>query len=534
MAINVPIISQFDNKGVTKAIDEFKKLETPAQKAGFAIKKAFVPAAAALGGLVVAAVKFGKAAAEDQASASKLAGQIERVTGATKDQIKQNEKFIGQLELQTNILDTDLRPAFGKLVTATKDVTKAQDLLQLATDISVATGKDLSSVTDALGKAYGGNMTALQKLDPSLRDVIKSGADFDEVGKALADTFGGAAAEATETAEGKFKNLQIQMGNAQEAIGYLILPIVERLIPALQFVVDLITENTTAFTIIGGVIGVVAGAIVGLNIAMKAYLAIKRTLIIVQGVFNAILAANPVVLITIAVVALIAILVALQIRFNIIGKVVEFVGMIFGHVKDFVIDAWNKVLDWFKALPGLIKTAFSVLFEIMIFPYKLAYDLVIALWTRLWGWFKKLPGRLANAVASIFEILIAPFRNVVSGMFNIGRDIVSGIVDGIKSAASAIGSAIMGAIPGGGLIGGAVGKIKGILPFADGGLVTGPTIGLIGEAGPEVVIPLDKLDRMGGGNVTINIAGSVIQETDLVERIRIGLVQAQRNGRQVA
>jgi phage-related protein len=309
---------------------------------------------------------------------------------------------------------------------------------------------------------------------------------------------------------------------------------VERLIPALQFVVDLITENTTAFTIIGGVIGVVAGAVVGLNIAMKAYLAIKRTLIIVQGVFNAILAANPVVLITIAVVALIAILVALQIRFNIIGKVVEFVGMIFGHVKDFVIDAWNKVLDWFKALPGLIKTAFSVLFEIMIFPYKLAYDLVIALWTRLWGWFKQLPGRLANAVASIFEILIAPFRNVVSGMFNIGRDIVSGIVEGIKSAAGAIGSAIMGAIPGGGLIGGAVGKIKGILPFADGGLVTGPTIGLIGEAGPEVVIPLDRLERMGGGNVTINIAGSVIQETDLVERIRIGLVQAQRNGRQVA
>jgi hypothetical protein len=208
--------------------------------------------------------------------------------------------------------------------------------------------------------------------------------------------------------------------------------------------------------------------------------------------------------------------------------------MIFGHVKDFVIDAWNKVLDWFKALPGLIKTAFSVLFDIMIYPYKLAYNLVIALWTRLWGWFKKLPGRLANAVSSIFEILIEPFRNVVSGMFNIGRDIVSGIVDGIKSAASAIGSAITGAIPGGGLIGGAVGKIKGILPFADGGLVTGPTIGLIGEAGPEVVIPLDRLDRMGGGNVTINIAGSVIQETDLVERIRIGLVQAQRNGRQVA
>jgi hypothetical protein len=534
MAINVPILTQFDNKGVKKAVEEFKKLETPAQKAGFAIKKAFAPAAAALGGLVVAAGKFGKAAAEDQASAAKLAGQIERVTGATKDQLKENEKFIAQLELQTNILDTDLRPAMGKLVTATKDVTKAQELLQLATDISVATGKDLSTVTDALGKAYGGNMTALQKLDPSLRDVIKSGADFDEVGKALADTFGGAAAAATETAEGKFKNLQIQMGNAQEAIGYLILPIVERLIPALQFVVDLISENTTAFTIIGGVIGVVAGAIVALNIAMKAYLGIKKALIIVQAVFNAILAANPVVLITIAVVALIAILIALQIRFNIVGKAVEFLGMIFTHVKDAVLTAWNTLLGWFKALPGLIKTAFVVVFAILVGPYLLAYKLVLKVWDKVWGWFKELPGRLASAVATVFAILISPFRDVVNGMFNIGKDIVMKIVDGIKSVASSIGGAIMGAIPGGGLIGGAVGKIKGILPFADGGLVTGPTLGLIGEAGPEVVIPLDRLERMGGGNVTINIAGSVVQETDLVERIRIGLVQAQRNGRNVA
>jgi hypothetical protein len=534
MAINVPILSQFDNKGVKKAVEEFKKLETPAQKAGFAIKKAFVPAAAALAGLAAAAVKFGKAAAEDQASAAKLAGQIERVTGATKDQLRENEKFIAQLELQTNILDTDLRPALGRLVTATKDVDEAQRLLALATDISAATGKDLSTVTEALSKAYGGNMTALQKLDPSLRDVIKAGADFDTVGKALADTFGGAAAEATQTAEGRFKNLQIQMGNAQEAIGYLILPIVERLIPALQFVADLITENTTAFTIVGAVIGVVAGAIVALNIAMKAYMAVKKALTAATLIFNAVLAANPVVLITLAVIALIAILVALQMRFNIVGKAVEFLGSIFTTVKDAVLTAWNTLLDWFQALPGIIRAAFAILFAILVGPYIQAGKLIISTWTKLWGWFKELPGRLAAAVSTIFDILIAPFRNVISAMFNIGRDIVMGIVDGIKSAAGAIGNAILGAIPGGSAIAGAVGKVRGILPFAEGGLVTGPTLGLVGEAGPELIIPLDRLERMGGNNITINIAGSVVQESDLVERVRIGLQQAQRNGRAVA
>jgi hypothetical protein len=120
-------------------------------------------------------------------------------------------------------------------------------------------------------------------------------------------------------------------------------------------------------------------------------------------------------------------------------------------------------------------------------------------------------------------------------MFNIGKDIVMKIVDGIKSVAGSIGSAITSAIPGAGAIGGAIGKVRGILPFADGGLVTGPTLGLIGEAGPEMVIPLDQLSRFGGGsNITVNVAGSVIQDRDLVERIRVGLLQAQRDGRQVA
>jgi hypothetical protein len=68
MAINVPIISQFNSKGIDDAKKKFKELETPGQKAGFALKKAFVPATAALGGLVAAGVNFTKVAMEDQKS----------------------------------------------------------------------------------------------------------------------------------------------------------------------------------------------------------------------------------------------------------------------------------------------------------------------------------------------------------------------------------------------------------------------------------------------------------------------------------
>jgi hypothetical protein len=44
--------------------------------------------------------------------------------------------------------------------------------------------------------------------------------------------------------------------------------------------------------------------------------------------------------------------------------------------------------------------------------------------------------------------------------------------------------------------------------LANGGIVTSPTLAMVGEAGPEAVIPLDRLGAMGaGGNVTINVNG---------------------------
>jgi hypothetical protein len=54
-------------------------------------------------------------------------------------------------------------------------------------------------------------------------------------------------------------------------------------------------------------------------------------------------------------------------------------------------------------------------------------------------------------------------------------------------------------------VGGLIGKIPGL---ADGGIVTGPTLAMIGEAGPEAVVPLDRMRGFGGG-VTVNINGGL-------------------------
>ena len=82
MAIKISLITEFDGGGIDKAVREFKQLETAGEKAQFAIKKAAIPAAAALGGLAIAGAAAAKAAMEDQKSSAELARTLEASTKA--------------------------------------------------------------------------------------------------------------------------------------------------------------------------------------------------------------------------------------------------------------------------------------------------------------------------------------------------------------------------------------------------------------------------------------------------------------------
>ncbi len=114
------------------------------------------------------------------------------------------------------VADDELRPALAKLAKATGSVTEAQKLATQAMDIATATGKPLNTVVTALEKAYGGNMTALTKLAPEYRDLIKDGASFEEVMSMLAKTTGGAATDAANTA---ITNGNITLGNTTVGLG---------------------------------------------------------------------------------------------------------------------------------------------------------------------------------------------------------------------------------------------------------------------------------------------------------------------------
>jgi len=251
MAVVIPLVTEFDSKGIRLAEKRFKDFQGEASKVGQSIKAAFLPAAAAVAGLGVAALGAAKAAMEDQQSAALLERQLQATTKATQAQVKATEAFVSSLSMATGVADDELRPSLARILRSTKDVTKAQKLLSLAVDISKGSGKSLSQVSEALSRAYGGNVKALARLDPSLKSFITKTTTADEAVERLSKNFAGAAARNAETFAGRMDILKVTMAEAYESIGYALLPILQKFIdfvnqqvvPKVQRFVDILQEK---------------------------------------------------------------------------------------------------------------------------------------------------------------------------------------------------------------------------------------------------------------------------------------------------
>ena len=435
MAVYIPIVSEFNSKGIDKAIKEFKSLETTSQKAQFAIKKAALPAAAALAAVGVALVDATKGAIEDAAAQDLLASTLKKATGATDAQIKANENWISTQGKLLGISDDELRPVLSRLAKATGSVTDAQKIATQAMDIAASTGKPLATVTAALEKAYGGNLAALAKLAPEYRQMIKDGASYEEVMAAIAKTTGGAASVAANTAQGQFKRFNLSISEAKESIGAALLPAINKLLPVLQSFGQWAQDNTTTFLVIAGAIAGIAVAVTAANAAMTAWKAIT----VITTVLNSALAAS---------------FTAVQVA----SGLIVFTAIIAG-----LILAYNK-FTWFR-------------------------DGVAAIFDAL----KLAIGVYVTVIKTEFEIVYAVFKTLFNGIASLWNNTVG-----------KMSFTIPGWVPG---IGGKGFNVPDIPMLADGGIVTGPTLAMIGEAGPEAVIPLDRAAGIGGTNVTIHVNG---------------------------
>lgn len=214
-----------------------------------------------------ALIRFGKesvnAAMSDAAAQVELQRQLKASTNASAEQIAQVEKFIKTTQNATGVLDDQLRPAFATLTRFTNDTTQSQRLLNIALDVSTATGKPLEAVSLALGKAYGGSTTALQKLGIQTKDTAGNALSFDQIQQNLIKTFGGATQKAAQTTAGKMKIAQASFADMQEEIGTALVPALEALVDITKPVIDAFNNLTPKEQ------QLIVGAI-GLAVAFKA------------------------------------------------------------------------------------------------------------------------------------------------------------------------------------------------------------------------------------------------------------------------
>jgi hypothetical protein len=424
MAVSIPIVTEFDGKGLKKAIAEFNQLEGAGAKSAFALKKAMLPAVAVLGGLATGLGLATKAAVEDQKAQDLLAQQLRTSAMATDDVIAQNEEFISSMSMAKAITDDELRPAMANLVRSTGSVEMAQDLMTTALDIAAATGKDLETVTMALGKAANGQTAALTKLDPSLKGVIDSESTLGDITDALSVSFGGAADVAAKSYEGRMKSMKIAMDETKESIGAALLPALQKLLEILQPVAKWAQENTKLFLIITGVVGGFAAAIIVANTAIKLFAIATQVASAAQAVFNFVMSANPIGIVIIAVAAFVAALVILEKKFGIVSK-----------------------------------------------GFELFSD-------------------------GFYRFIINPIKQAINFIADLIRAI--GKIPGVKGIGNFLGGID---IPG----------------FADGGIVTRPTLAMVGEKGPEAIVPLGRGGGVGG--VTVNVTGGLSTSAEIGQAV---------------
>ena len=211
--IVIDVAAEFTGK---KAFDKAGKSASGLESAVGALSKKLAIAFSA-----TAVVNFGKAAvkafAEDEKSAKILTNTMKNL--GLEFQNPAVEAFIAKLSAATGEVDDNLRPAMQKLLQVTGSVSKSQELLKLALDVSAGSGVSLETVVSDLTAAQSGNTKGLKKYALGLTAAQLKTIKFEDVTDKLSKTFAGSASTAAQTFTGQMKILTTAAGEAQETIG---------------------------------------------------------------------------------------------------------------------------------------------------------------------------------------------------------------------------------------------------------------------------------------------------------------------------
>jgi len=264
MAISLPIVSKFDDKGVNDAqlkIGAFQGIALGAfAKIGAAAVTAFADAGAA-------AVRFGinsvKAAAEAEAVTRQLenAAKNSGAYGDTADSIAQATKALDahstKLAEMSGIDDETINKLKSRWLTVPSLIGLGTDglnnLATVSADVAAATGKDIESIGLMFTKVAGDNETALSKLTRAgivLSDeqknvyngLVASNKEA-EAQAYLIEQLGKKYAGSAMAMANPMDRLKVIFENFQETVGKAFLPLIEKLVPVVSSFLNTLTAN---------------------------------------------------------------------------------------------------------------------------------------------------------------------------------------------------------------------------------------------------------------------------------------------------
>ena len=210
------IASFYDASGINKADKSIKGFDKSLKKLG---KTLGITLSAA------AVVKFGKDAAkafiEDEKAANRLATAVKNLGLGFENQAIAD--FVDRLELASGVSDNSLRPALQALLTTTGSLTKSQELLTQAIDISAGSGVELTTVAQDLANGYVGITKGLKKYNLGLTQAELKSSSFADIQAKLNKQFSGANAAYLETYAGKLSLIGAAASQAQEQIGQAVI-----------------------------------------------------------------------------------------------------------------------------------------------------------------------------------------------------------------------------------------------------------------------------------------------------------------------
>ena len=512
MAVVVPIVSEWNPKGVDRAMADIKRAEGKMGKLKAGLGKAFLPATAALAGLGAAAWDASKSAEElvsSQAALNQVFSQMGNADAAdrVKDLADELERTLGVDEKLIMQVQTTLG-TFGELAASADQAGGAFDRTTMAAlDLAAAGFGTAESNAVQLGKALNDPVKGLSALAKSgvtftdaekdkIKVLVESGKQLEaqEMILAAIEKQVGGTAEATADSSAK---MSLGFADLKETLGLALLPAFDALNGYLAGFAKWASENSRVILILGGVIGGLAAAIVAANIAIKAYVAITAIIkaatvawTVVQGALNVALLANPIGLIIIAITALIGIVV---LAYNKVDWFRDLVDTAFAAVKD----AIEVVVEWFR------DTAWPILKRVFGFIGD-AVKVYIGVWITIFGTVWDVMKRVFSWLSDIFgPVLAQMWRDLQAGLEVLG-EVWTRIFDKMKDVVQKAWDFIRPLVE---KITEAIGGLKGAWDAAKSiGDAVGGAVGL--SAAPSLAVATRGATR-SGDTVTVNVNAGV-------------------------